>query len=139
MFSGPIFAAINPEGGLLVNNGYLLLNNLLALVGYYSCSVIIDKPNIGRKNVQVVFFILVSTVFLILSFCFEKASPSGLICLYFLSSILGQFVNVTTYVIPAEAFPTELRGTLHGFSAFTGKLGAFIGTYLLHTILPTVS
>eukprot|EP00751_Fragilariopsis_kerguelensis_P011747 CAMPEP_0170774688 /NCGR_PEP_ID=MMETSP0733-20121128/10109_1 /TAXON_ID=186038 /ORGANISM="Fragilariopsis kerguelensis, Strain L26-C5" /LENGTH=712 /DNA_ID=CAMNT_0011117297 /DNA_START=70 /DNA_END=2208 /DNA_ORIENTATION=+ len=134
LFSGPIFDAINPDGGLLVNNGYLLLNNVLALIGYYGCSMIIDKPTIGRKNVQLVFFILVSIDFLILSFFFTKVSPGVLIFLYFLSSILGQFVNVTTYVMAAEAYPSELRGTLHGLSAFTGKLGALIATIVFGVV-----
>jgi len=128
LFSGPIFDAINPEGGLLVNNGYLLINNLLALIGYYGCSMIIDNPKVGRKKVQLVFFILVSIDFLVLSFLFSSLSPGILIVLYFLSSILGQFVNVTTYVMAAEAYPSELRGTLHGLSAFTGKAGALIAT-----------
>mmetsp|Transcript_18417 Transcript_18417/g.44482 ORF Transcript_18417/g.44482 Transcript_18417/m.44482 type:complete len:119 (+) Transcript_18417:284-640(+) len=35
LFSGPIFAAINPDGDLAVSNGYLLINNLVALVAYY--------------------------------------------------------------------------------------------------------
>ena len=125
---GPIFEAINPEGGLLVNNGFLLLNNLLALIGYYGCSMIIDNPKVGRMKVQLVFFILVSIVFLILSFLFTSLPPGILITLYFLSSILGQFVNVTTYVMAAETYPSELRGTLHGLSAFTGKAGALIAT-----------
>jgi hypothetical protein len=35
LFSGPIFDDINPSGDLIKNNGFLLLNNVIALVGYY--------------------------------------------------------------------------------------------------------
>jgi hypothetical protein len=84
--------AINPSSNLLVQNGYLLINNIIALSGYYICAMIIDKPKIGRKNVQTLFFILVSVVFLIMSFLFQSLSSGLLISLYFLSSFLGQFV-----------------------------------------------
>ena len=30
--------------------------------------------------------------------------------------------NVTTFVLPAEVFPTEVRATLHGFAAAMGKV-----------------
>lgn len=34
--------------------------------------------------------------------------------------------NSTTFIIPAEAFPTAVRSTGHGISAASGKLGAII-------------
>lgn len=44
------------------------------------------------------------------------------------SQFFGQGANVTTYVVAAEMFPTELRATFHGISAFLGKLGALLAT-----------
>jgi hypothetical protein len=35
LFSGPIFADINPTGDLIKNNGFLLLNSVIALCGYF--------------------------------------------------------------------------------------------------------
>eukprot|EP00536_Pseudo-nitzschia_multiseries_P005239 jgi/Psemu1/190009/e_gw1.95.99.1 len=128
LFSGPIFDDINPNGDLVVQNGYLLVNNIIALAGYYICAMIIDNPKIGRKNVQLLFFVLVSVVFLTMSFLFHDLSPGLLMFLYFVSSFLGQFVNTTTYVMAAETYPAELRGTLHGISAFLGKCGALLAT-----------
>ena len=40
LFSGPIFSDINPSGDLIVNNGYLLLNNVIALTGYYLAAAV---------------------------------------------------------------------------------------------------
>ena len=37
-------------------------------------------------------------------------------------------MNVTTYVCAAETYPTELRATCHGISAFMGKAGALLAT-----------
>ena len=34
--------------------------------------------------------------------------------------------NVTSFIIPGEAFPTRYRCTAHGISAASGKLGAII-------------
>jgi len=38
-------------------------------------------------------------------------------------------VNVSTYVLPTEAFPAEVRSTFFGLSAATGKLGAVLGGF----------
>eukprot|EP00986_Skeletonema_menzelii_P012868 scaffold7268_cov159-Skeletonema_menzelii.AAC.1 len=129
LFSGPIFNAINPKGDLVTNNGYLLINNICALVGYYAAAYVIDKPSIGRKRLQVASFIICAVLFFVTGAIFNTASPQLLLFLYFLSSFFGQLgPNVTTYVMAAETYPTELRATCHGISAFLGKAGALTAT-----------
>ncbi|HVC26496.1 MAG TPA: MFS transporter [Acidimicrobiales bacterium] len=39
--------------------------------------------------------------------------------------------NTTTFVLPSELFPTELRTTGHGIAAGVGKLGAFAGVFVV--------
>lgn len=39
--------------------------------------------------------------------------------------------NATTYLLPAELFPTELRASGHGLAAACGKLGAAVGIFFL--------
>ena len=39
--------------------------------------------------------------------------------------------NTTTFVLPSEVFPVSVRTTGHGISAGIGKLGAFIGVFLV--------
>jgi nitrate/nitrite transporter NarK len=39
--------------------------------------------------------------------------------------------NATTYLLPAELFPTELRASGHGLAAAAGKLGAVVGIFFL--------
>ena len=34
--------------------------------------------------------------------------------------------NATTWMLPGEIFPTEVRATCHGISAATGKAGALV-------------
>mmetsp|Transcript_36784 Transcript_36784/g.58923 ORF Transcript_36784/g.58923 Transcript_36784/m.58923 type:complete len:436 (-) Transcript_36784:108-1415(-) len=36
--------------------------------------------------------------------------------------------NLTTFILPAETFPTLLRATCHGISAACGKMGAVLGS-----------
>ena len=38
--------------------------------------------------------------------------------------------NMTTFVLPSELYPVNMRTTGHGISAGIGKLGAFIGVFL---------
>jgi hypothetical protein len=130
LFSGPIFADLNPAGDLLSQNGYLLLNNIIALSAYYIAAYAIDRPRIGRRKVQAFFFLVVSVIFFTMSFIFNQASSTLLLILFFMTSFFGQFVNTTTFVMAAETYPSELRGTLHGLSAFLGKMGALAATIL---------
>ena len=43
--------------------------------------------------------------------------------------------NTTTFVYPAEIFPVRVRTTSHGIAAAAGKIGAFVGTYALTSLL----
>jgi len=71
---------------------------------------------------------LISLSSLIFLAVFNTASPSWLLFLYFMSSFVTNWANVTTYVMAAETYPTELRATCHGISAFMGKTGALLAT-----------
>jgi hypothetical protein len=43
--------------------------------------------------------------------------------------------NTTTFVIPGEIYPAEVRATCHGLSAASGKLGAATGAYFFPMLL----
>ncbi|KAF2013586.1 inorganic phosphate transporter 1-4 /Pi cotransporter [Aaosphaeria arxii CBS 175.79] len=61
-----------------------------------------------------------------------QADKAGLIILYILCQIafnLGP--NVTTFIIPAEIFPTRYRCTCHGIAAASGKLGSWLAQLLI--------
>lgn len=47
-----------------------------------------------------------------------------------LTSALNWGPNVATYVLPTELFPMEVRGTFHGMSAASAKVGAVVGTFM---------
>src|ERR1700722_9383218 len=39
--------------------------------------------------------------------------------------------NTTTFVLPSELYPVNMRTTGHGIAAGIGKLGAFVGVFLV--------
>ncbi|KAL0452439.1 UNVERIFIED_CONTAM: Inorganic phosphate transporter 1-11 [Sesamum latifolium] len=50
--------------------------------------------------------------------------------LYGLTFFFANFgPNSTTFVLPAELFPTRVRSTCHALSAASGKAGAMIGAF----------
>lgn len=47
--------------------------------------------------------------------------------------------GMTTFTIPGEIFPTRLRGTAHGISAASGKLGAVVGVIIFPLMVENTS
>lgn len=105
--------------------GNLILVLAGAVPGYWVSAATIDT--IGRKPVQLFGFFMLTLLFCIIGFDFWNLSGGALMALYTLSQFFFNFgPNSTTFVIPAEVFPTKYRSTSHGISAASGKLGAVI-------------
>ncbi len=90
--------------------------------------------SLGRKFIQILGFVGMAAMYLIISLTNYAGYmlPSVLFILVFgISYIFVEFgPNTTTFVYPAEVFPTSIRGLGDGISASAGKLGAFLGTFL---------
>ncbi|KAF3005979.1 hypothetical protein E8E13_010377 [Curvularia kusanoi] len=82
------------------------------------------------KTIQFWGFLVLFALFIVTGSAWTKlldTSRSGLIVLYVLCHIafnLGP--NVTTFIIPAEIFPTRYRAACHGIAAASGKLGSWV-------------
>ncbi len=60
-----------------------------------------------------------------------KGLPVLFVLMYALTFFFDDFgPNTTTFVIPAEIYPTDVRATCHGISAAFGKAGAAVGASL---------
>lgn len=103
--------------------------------------------NFGTKVCQVYGFIFQGVCFFMLSVCFfplMDSSPGTLLFLYCLLLFsLNSGPSMTTFVLPAETFPREIRATFNGISAASGKAGAAVGAYMFGpmasaTTYPTV-
>lgn len=80
---------------------------------------------LGRKNIQFYGF-LANALFLgVLAGCFNrlKTQPAAFVVVFALLQLSFNFgPNTTTFIVPAEIFPTRVRGAAHGFSAACGKV-----------------
>eukprot|EP00121_Abeoforma_whisleri_P017070 Awhi_evm1s15648 len=131
LYSAEIFGKMVPDGNLISINLYILLNNVIAWLGYFGSAYVIDKGWCGRVRLQLLGFGMVFILFTISTVLFDSLPAVALLSLYVLSSFFGQFgPNVTTYVSAAELYPTPIRSTCHGISAFCGKSGALFATIL---------
>jgi len=114
--------------------------------GYFTAVALMDK--LGRKAIQTLGFVMMATLYAVVaSLAIAKGtSISGFLipttaafALYALTFFFIDFgPNTTTFVVPAEAYPTNFRTTAHGISAASGKLGAAITTYLFPSLLATI-
>eukprot|EP00884_Botryococcus_braunii_P017221 jgi/Botrbrau1/4182/Bobra.0192s0042.1 len=120
------------HASIQVNLMWTALNSFIALVGYYFAAFTIDKKWMGRVRLQNMGFLIVFVCFLVCGVEYDWliSTPQTLHLfqfLYFASSFFGQFgPNATTWMLPGEIFPTDVRATCHGLSATIGKLGALL-------------
>jgi PHS family inorganic phosphate transporter-like MFS transporter len=85
----------------------------------------------GTKNLQILGFLLTAVAYVALAIVFAVAKDEHIwlfIIYCFLVFTLNFGPNVTTFTLPQETYPTEVRSTFNGFSAALAKVGAVIGT-----------
>jgi PHS family inorganic phosphate transporter-like MFS transporter len=134
--SPEILKLINPSGTLLDNTlTQLAIFAVFALPGYAVAILLLDKT--GRKTIQVMGFTMMALMFLLLGLIPGVTKDIvPFLLLYGVSYFFTEFgPNTTTFIYPAELFPTEVRTTGHGISAGAGKLGAFAGAFLFPDFL----
>ncbi|CAN7130466.1 unnamed protein product [Brassica rapa subsp. narinosa] len=101
--------------------------------GYWFTVYFIDR--VGRVKIQIMGFFLMAVVYLAAGIPYSwywskhEKTNKGFMVLYGLIFFFSNFgPNTTTFIIPAELFPTRFRSTCHGISGAAGKLGAIVGT-----------
>jgi len=113
----------------------ITINAIVALLGYFSAAILVDKVTVGRLRLQQYGFLIAGLLFCICGWFKDLLSSFWLIVFYFGSSFFGQCgPNCTTFLIPAEVFPTELRTMSHGISAAAGKAGALVAAILFNFV-----
>ncbi|KAI9494121.1 major facilitator superfamily domain-containing protein [Zychaea mexicana] len=116
--------------------GNLILSALGAFPGYIATVLLIEK--MGRKPIQYMGFIAVGVIFIILGAVWhplQAASVAGFIVLFAIAQFFFNFgPNTTTFVLPAEVFPTRHRAKAHGIASASGKLGAIIATFAFNAL-----
>lgn len=107
--------------------GNLIITALGFVPGYYVTVLTVEY--LGRKWIQVQGFLMAALFLAILAGKFDSLSSAGfIVCFAFLQFFFNFGANSTTYLYPAEVFPTRFRASAHGISAASGKLGAIIAS-----------
>ncbi|KAF9046818.1 phosphate transporter [Hymenopellis radicata] len=110
--------------------GNLILSVAGLIPGYWVSFLFVDSW--GRKPIQLMGFIMLTILFVIMGFGYDKltateSAKDAFVFLYCLANFFQNFgPNTTTFIIPGEVFPTRYRSTAHGISAASGKLGAIV-------------
>ncbi|PON96885.1 Phosphate transporter [Trema orientale] len=99
--------------------------------GYWFTVFFIEK--LGRFIIQLVGFFMMSVFMFIIGVKYDYLKNDNkwlFAVLYGFTFFFANFgPNSTTFVLPAELFPTRLRSTCHAISAASGKAGAMIGAF----------
>jgi MFS transporter, PHS family, inorganic phosphate transporter len=104
---------------------------VFAAPGYLVAVLTMDR--IGHRRLQFLGFGVMAGAFLTLAiFAHLTMMVVPFLAIFGLSYFFVEFgPNVTTFVLPSEVFPVSVRTTGHGVAAGVGKLGAFVGVFLV--------
>lgn len=116
--------------------------DIFLVLGFIGAIFLVER--IGRVPLQILGFAMMTVGLLILGF--TSALPGGgdqHIALIFIGFAVFNFFtnmgpNATTYALPAEVFPSDIRAAGHGFAAGTAKLGAAIGVFFFPILLDEI-
>lgn len=115
--------------------------DVFLILGFGAALLLVQRW--GRIRLQVAGFAVMSVALTVLAVA--TALPGGgneHLPLVFLGFALFNFFmnagpNSTTYALPAEVFPSDVRSAGHGFAAGMAKLGAALGVLLFPGLLAT--
>ncbi len=117
--------------------GNLIIVLLGSIPGYYVTVFTVER--LGRKKIQIIGFTMEVILFTIVAVAFyplKDRAVAAFIVLFILIQFFFQFgANATTFIIPAEVFPTRFRATAHGISAACGKAGAILAAFAFNVLV----
>ncbi len=116
------------EMKLLLSLGLFVV---FALPGYILAVARMDR--VGHRRLQLIGFAVMAACFLALGASGMLTRSTGaFLAVFGISYLFTEFgPNTTTFVLPSEVFPVSMRTTGHGIAAGIGKLGAFIGVFVV--------
>ena len=104
---------------------------MFALPGYLLAVAKMDR--IGHRRLQFIGFAVMAACFLPLGVVPALTTAVvPFLAIFGVSYFFTEFgPNTTTFVLPSEVFPVSMRTTGHGIAAGIGKLGAFVGVFVV--------
>lgn len=107
-------------------------------------AAILTVERLGRIRLQLVGFVFmaIGLVVLALASWLPGDSAQHLPLVFIGFAVFNFFMNAgpnaTTYALPAEVFPSDIRAAGHGFAAGAAKLGAALGVFLFPILLDAI-
>lgn len=118
------------------------LLDVFLVVGFAAAILLVDK--VGRVRLQLAGFAAMAAALALLALA-EGLQGGGAdhLPIVVVGFVLFNFFmnagpNATTYALPAEVFPSDMRAAGHGFAAACAKLGAALGVFLFPILLDDV-
>ncbi|MBP2134298.1 MFS family permease [Methanomicrobium sp. W14] len=110
---------------------YTAFLDIFLVIGFVLNILLVER--LGRMKLQTLGFAGMIAGLLVLSFVALENSYLSLAFAGFIifNVFMNMGPNATTFIVPAEIFPTSVRATAHGFAAAMGKAGAAFGIFLL--------
>lgn len=145
IFTPIILAAMAFSGGGLntiasdfkATEGAMFLDIFL-VVGFLLNIFLIDKW--GRIKLQLFGFggMVLGLLVLAVSSIVSVGNTWNLVLVFsgfiLFNVLMNMGPNATTFILPAELYPTKMRGSGHGFAAAVAKMGAALGIFLLPVV-----
>src|SRR5689334_2816930 len=126
-----ILGLISPHASTMTKIALQLAIFVVAAVpGYILAIARLDR--IGHRKLQLTGFAVMAACFAVIALVPGMTTMVvPFLLVYGVSYFFTEFgPNMTTFVMPSELYPVDMRATGHGISAGIGKLGAFIGVFL---------
>jgi len=149
LFGGEILSEINASDddnvSLNSNIAKLCGQELLGLsLGIPACLLAIFMLHrVSSRHLQIHGFLFIALCFVLMAVTFvplRDSNPNLLFAVYCcLLFSLNYGPNVSTYLLPAQTYPIEIRSTMNGASAAMGKIGAFVGVYMFGPLAASTS
>jgi MFS family permease len=127
-----ILKEVAPHASLVAKLAWTLgIFVVFAVPGYALAVTKMDR--IGHRRLQLIGFGVMAAAFIFLgAIPVLTTAVAPFLLIFGLSYFFIEFgPNTTTFVMPSEVFPVGMRTTGHGIAAGIGKLGAFIGVFLV--------
>jgi nitrate/nitrite transporter NarK len=108
--------------------------DIFLLVGFALAIIFVER--VGRVRLQLIGFAVMIVALCLLGTAegLPGGGESHLVLVFigfaFFNTFMNAGPNATTYALPAEVFPSEIRAAGHGFAAACAKFGAALGVFL---------
>ncbi len=134
-----ILKGVDPAAGTAAKLALSLAMFVVFAVPGYALAVW-RMDRIGHRRLQLTGFAAMAAAFVLLAAVPALTTTvAAFVAVFGVSYFFVEFgPNTTTFVLPSEVFPVSARTTGHGIAAGTGKLGAFVGVFLVPSLQSSV-